>query len=163
MRMDCQSLFDVIGEKKTLRLSLDFGKEELYGRFPFVTPVELEGEIENRAGVVKLVFHVKFCLALCCDRCLKELRRDFAYSFDHTLVRSRNTDNDEYVVCEDGFLDLWELTRTDLLLELPVKILCSPDCKGLCPHCGTDLNVGSCECEKKEIDPRLAPLSQLLS
>ena len=163
MRMDCQSLFDVIGEKKAFDLSLDFGEEELYGRFPFVTPVEVNGEIENRAGVVKLVFHVKFRLSLCCDRCLKELERDFSYSFAHKLVRSQNTDSDEYVVCEDGFLDLRELTRTDLLLELPVKILCSPDCKGLCPHCGIDLNVGSCECEKKEIDPRLASLSQLLS
>ena len=126
-------------------------------------PVLAEGEIENRAGVVKLVFSVKFPLHLCCDRCLGEFDRDFEYSFEHILVRRLNTDNDEYVVCEDGVLELDELIRSDLLLELPAKVLCSPDCKGLCPVCGKNRNFDSCECDKKEIDPRLQVLGQLLS
>mgnify|MGYP001091754997 FL=1 len=59
-------------------------------------------------------------------------------------------------------LDLEELARTDILLELPTKVLCSEDCKGLCSQCGKNLNEGECSCEKKQIDPRLAILSQLL-
>ena len=62
----------------------------------------------------------------------------------------------------DGVLDLEDTVRTDVLLELPGKVLCSEDCKGLCCQCGKNLNEGSCTCEKKQIDPRLAVLSQLL-
>jgi uncharacterized protein len=47
------------------------------------------------------------------------------------------------------------------LLELDTKNLCSDDCRGLCPGCGVNLNEGQCRC-KKEIDPRLAKLAQLL-
>ena len=57
-------------------------------------------------------------------------------------------------------MDLDELVRADLLLELPTKVLCREDCKGLCPKCGKDLNFGPCDC-KKEIDPRWQALSDL--
>ena len=82
--------------------------------------------------------------------------------FEHILVQKLNTDNDDYLVCADSVLDLEELARTDILLELPTKVLCSEDCKGLCSQCGKNLNEGECSCEKKQIDPRLAILSQLL-
>ena len=163
MRIDLKSIFDLSGEKKGFQFPLDLSEEEMYGGFPFKEPVLAEGEIENRAGVVRLVFSVKFPLQLCCDRCLTEFSRDFEYSFEHILVRSMQGDNDEYVVIEDGILDLDELIRSDLLLELPAKVLCRPDCKGLCVVCGKNLNFDSCECNKKEIDPRLQILGTLLS
>ena len=50
-----------------------------------------------------------------------------------------------------------------LLLDFPRKILCSEDCPGLCPKCGKSLKGGDCGCPKKEIDPRLAVLAQLLN
>ena len=62
-------------------------------------------------------------------------------------------DNDE--------VDLGEVARTAFILEMDTKNLCSPDCKGLCPGCGVDLNVEPCRC-KKAVDPRLAKLAQLL-
>lgn len=52
---------------------------------------------------------------------------------------------------------------TELLEEeFPFRILCREDCAGLCPRCGKDLNEGSCQCESDEIDPRLAPLKDIL-
>ncbi|MDY5613643.1 MAG: DUF177 domain-containing protein, partial [Dysosmobacter sp.] len=51
--------------------------------------------------------------------------------------------------------------RTAFILEMDTKTLCSEDCKGLCPRCGADLNLGPCSC-KKEVDPRLAALAKLL-
>ena len=78
------------------------------------------------------------------------------------LVKALNTENDEYVVCQDNQLDIDELVRADLFLELPNKVLCREDCKGLCGQCGKNLNFDSCECEKKPIDPRLAVLGKLL-
>ena len=52
---------------------------------------------------------------------------------------------------------LWE----EFVLALPVRPLCKPDCKGLCPDCGKNLNEGSCSCVRDEGDPRLAALRGL--
>ena len=166
MKMDLKQLFDLIGEKQEFDCDFDFSKERLYGTAPFTHPVRVTGKIENRAGVVRLVFSVKSVLSLQCDRCLKAFEKAMDYSFSHIMVRElSNTDDEEfdYVVCADGMLDLEELARADLMLELPTKVLCREDCKGLCPKCGKDLNLGSCDCKTKDIDPRWQALSDLFS
>ena len=63
---------------------------------------------------------------------------------------------------QDLDFDLDSLVREDILLTLEPKTLCKPDCKGLCPMCGADLNETACSC-KKPTDPRLAVLQQLLT
>ena len=116
--------------------------------------------------MVKLVFSVKSVLSLQCDRCLKAVERELDKSFEHILVTELSNEDDEeyeYIVCADGTLDLTELVRTDLMLELPTKVLCKEDCRGLCPKCGKDLNLGSCDCKTKDIDPRWQALSDLFS
>jgi uncharacterized protein len=67
-----------------------------------------------------------------------------------------------YVVSEGGWLDLTPLLHEQSWLAAPMKPLCNPNCKGLCPQCGTNLNLESCACEKNQIDPRLAVLKELL-
>jgi len=67
-----------------------------------------------------------------------------------------------YSVSEEGELDLAPLIREHAWLAIPMKHLCDPECKGLCPHCGVNLNRESCECEEIRVDPRLAPLKELL-
>jgi len=59
-------------------------------------------------------------------------------------------------------LDLTEVVRQDLLLAQPMSALCNPDCQGLCPNCGANLNEGPCNCQREEEDPRLAVLRDLL-
>ncbi|MBK8429789.1 MAG: DUF177 domain-containing protein [Chloroflexi bacterium] len=68
----------------------------------------------------------------------------------------------DYVVHEDGNADLGPLVREMSLLALPMQVLCKPDCLGLCPDCGQNFNVGTCDCEPDDIDPRLAVLRSLL-
>ena len=59
----------------------------------------------------------------------------------------KEEDSGEYIQVDDYKLDLDELIRTDILLELPTKFLCKEDCKGLCPTCGKNLNEGACDCQ----------------
>ena len=81
---------------------------------------------------------------------------------EHTFVTELNDNqNDEYMLVPTMRFDLEGLATEDVLLYLPSKFLCREDCKGICPTCGKDLNDGPCGC-KKEIDPRLAALTQLL-
>jgi uncharacterized protein len=76
------------------------------------------------------------------------------YRFEHVLVREAGgrADND-FILIPDSVLDLDEMAVADIILELPSKILCTPDCKGLCPRCGTNLNQTTCDCPTSEPDP----------
>ncbi len=103
-------------------------------------------------------------LGLECVRCLDP----FAFPVTLQLAEMfRMTDSDPrpgaiYAVSEDGELDLAPLVRELAWLAIPMKHLCDHKCKGLCPHCGVNLNDESCECEEMRVDPRLAPLKELL-
>jgi uncharacterized protein len=68
-------------------------------------------------------------------------------------------DEDSYRIVDDE-LDLWPMIHDVLVLELPLAPLCDPDCKGLCPGCGKDLNEGECGCVAPR-DPRWANLDVL--
>ena len=72
-----------------------------------------------------------------------------------------DAENNDIVLLEDGAVDVGDLARTAMILEMDAKTLCSEDCRGLCPGCGVNLNQGSCTC-RKEADPRLAVLASLL-
>ena len=67
-----------------------------------------------------------------------------------------------YRIEEGGFIDLTPIVREEAILAIPIQVLCSPDCKGLCVECGQNLNEGACDCKYEPIDPRMAPLRALL-
>jgi uncharacterized protein len=162
MSIDLKQLFEVVGDVRPLDETLDLSDYELFGTKPFVTPIQIQGKIENKAGVVVLNADVRFVLRVNCDRCLDEFEWAFDYPVEHVLVTELNTDNDEYIVVENHLLDLDELILSDILLNLPSKLLCSEDCKGLCSMCGQNFNKGSCDCNDKLVDPRFAVLDELL-
>ena len=164
MTMDLKQLFEVVGERISLDEALDFSDRTLFGTHPFVTPVQVTGEIANQAGVVVLSMQLTYTMHLTCDRCLDEFERAFSCSWEHLLVAEPLTDDSdtENIEVPDGLLNLDELVWADILLNLPSKLLCREDCKGLCPQCGQNRNHGSCSCTEKTVDPRWAALDELL-
>jgi len=78
---------------------------------------------------------------------------------EHHKLKSDELDTGFY---KNDTLDTDEVLVEQLLLNLPMKPLCSPECKGICPKCGADLNVSNCDCSVSEIDTRLKVLEQLL-
>lgn len=138
--------------------------EKLWDGHPIASPINLSGIVTNRAGIVTLDYTAAFRFVSQCDRCCEDVDRQMTYRFEHTLVQQleNEDDDDGYLVLPDLNLDMEELAASDISLELPSKVLCSEDCKGLCPKCGKNLNEGSCGCPTKEVDPRLAKLLQLL-
>ena len=103
-------------------------------------------------------------LALECVRCLKPFVLPITLELEETfrLPGARQRPDVSYAVSDDGWLDLAPLLREQGWVAIPMKPLCRPDCKGLCPQCGADLNVESCTCESVKVDPRLALLKELL-
>ena len=147
MILQLKQIFDIEGEIKELDCNIEAEQlQDTYISQSLKTPIVLNGKIENRAGIVTMTYSCKFTLYHICDRCLKEFNREYVYNFEHTLIQATNTDSDEYIVCPDNTLDLSELAISDLLLQLPTKILCREDCRGLCYVCGQDLNEGEGNC-----------------
>lgn len=163
MIIDLEPFFNVEGLSKDFDYSLDLSDEELNCVKPFTGPVDVRVTLANRAGIVSLEGDASFSLSVCCDRCAKPIDYPCDIGLDHTLAASLNDEeNDDLLLVEDiKNFDLDSLVTDDIFLNLPSKFLCDDDCKGLCPKCGKDLNEGPCGC-KKEIDPRLAALAQLL-
>jgi uncharacterized protein len=97
-----------------------------------------------------------------CDRCLEP----FAYAVTVTaedewltpeqamLVDPEEQEN-AYVLVGDE-VEVTDRLEELLLMQLPMRYICAPECRGLCPHCGSDLNQGDCGCARKSLDPRMA-------
>ena len=163
MLIDLKKLFDNEGEIIFFSHDLDFSGVTQWGIKPFVTPVNVCGQAENKAGIVTIAYAASFTTEYPCDRCLETVRQDRQMQFSHTAVQKLNQlENDDYLVLPEGILDLDQQVISDILLELPNKVLCSEDCKGLCPHCGTNLNRATCGCQSDWKDSRFAVLDQLL-
>ena len=99
-----------------------------------------------------------------CHRCLKNVNISLENTVERVLVTSNESDeNEEFILIEDGVLELSSVVEEDITLNLPLQILCNEDCAGLCPQCGKDLNNGMCECDETKIDPRLEALKNLFT
>lgn len=162
MILDLEPIFNNEGMVKQFDYQLDLSEQELNGSKPFASPVRISGHAGNYTGIVELHATADFTLETACDRCAKPISLSLATKIFHTLVTSLNDEtNDELLLVNELRFNLDELVTEDIFLDLPSKLLCSEDCKGICSKCGADLNAGSCSCEK-EVDPRLAALEQLL-
>ena len=111
-------------------------------------------------------------IELQCSRCLKSFLKDLDVHINvvyHPVEELKGEDKHE--IKDDeldmGFyrgdeLDVQDLLMEQLLLNVPMKPLCSETCRGICPSCGADLNDSTCACERKGTDPRLEVLKKLL-
>jgi len=139
-------------------------------------PVELRMVVHKDHDRFRLVGTVKTALELACSRCLEPFVMPVDREFDLRYLPAGGTeprpDEDDEIEVEDDDvavtfyrdeqIDLNELLREQFYLALPMKPLCSEDCKGICPQCGTNRNAASCDCTPQWEDPRLAVLKTLL-
>lgn len=134
--------------------------EEHHGKHQIIKDIRLKGHIE--AG-----------LEMQCARCLDPVPETIDRHFE-LLYRPLGADagRDELSVtdaeAEIGYyqgqgLELDDVLREQILLALPLKATCRPDCKGLCPQCGKNLNQEQCSCSREREDPRWAALKDVRS
>lgn len=151
MKINLKQLFSITGESRDIDYEIETDKLSEIKGYTFSTPVSVKGRIYNKADVVHLNFSLDFALLITCDRCLKEMVRDYHFDCEHIVVPYVSSDNDEYIVADGESIELNEIAVTDLLLQLPTKNLCKDDCKGLCMVCGCDLNESVCEHQTSEL------------
>jgi len=133
--------------------------EERHGKHLVVKDIRLNGDFVTRVEVA-------------CARCLEPIVKDVSGPFD-LLYRPQGTDagkeeisitsaEAEVSYYQGESLLLEDALREQVLLALPLKVICREDCKGLCPHCGKNLNVAACGCAEPN-DPRWSALKDLRS
>jgi uncharacterized protein len=98
-----------------------------------------------------------------CGRCLSDFEQFLKIDFTELYTFESHVQEDtELVYPEDGQVDLGPIVRDYFLLEMPINPLCKSGCKGLCPVCGNDLNLETCDHGEVSVDSRLAVLRTLL-
>ncbi|RAK06207.1 uncharacterized protein C8C77_12741 [Halanaerobium saccharolyticum] len=140
-----------IGSRKQVSLELEFHDLEFANReIEIKDPIKLELEIFNTSDSFVVEGKLKANLILRCSRCLQKYSSPVELDISEDVLKSEMEDEEEL------YLD--EIIVDNIILSLPMKPLCSDDCKGICPECGQDLNEGECDCEVEALDPRLAKL-----
>ncbi|MCD8019513.1 MAG: DUF177 domain-containing protein [Clostridiales bacterium] len=131
-----------VGHKETFVLTIAKEQEE----------VHVFGETEIR-------------LLIPCDRCLDEVEMTFPIRVDFRWNPDKITDDvgdAQDITFMDGcIVDVDKLVTDEIVVALPTKILCKEDCKGLCSVCGTNLNHGTCDCDRQVLDPRMAAIQDI--
>ena len=121
------------------------------------------GEISNEKGKFHFTGNVLASLCLNCDLCLKpfyvELKFiiDEIFSDDFSEVDSEN----DFFHFSDKKINLAEAIISGILFNIPMKAVCSDNCKGLCGVCGHNLNEGDCQCDKTYVNPKFEKLKAL--
>ena len=164
------NLTDVFtSEGKVVQKSIPIEMEEFScknGKYEIVGKTPVSFTFSNLGiGKVRVQGEADVTLRMNCDRCLKPvdevLHLDFEQEvFSPEVARPDSTDDDQPYM-EDYQLNVEELVNTEITVNLPMKVLCKADCKGICRQRGKDLNTGSCECDAFVPDPRMAAIKDI--
>lgn len=129
----------------------------------FLEPVKLDSTLNFVGDILSLDGRITTRLRLSCSRCLKEFDTDIDVEIHERFSSNLNNKDDEINFIEGDVIDINNIIENNIEMALPIKKLCNEDCKGLCYHCGINLNLSNCECEKGNVDPRLKKLGNLFS
>jgi len=139
--------------------------------FDFESPLQSEVKVRKTGRSVLITGKVQTTLRLECARCLKEFSYPLSSIFELTLHPLKEAPSEEEIELgseelESSFfkgeeIHLSEVACEQIFLEIPYQPICREDCKGLCPICGKDLNLSSCECVKEDFSSGFSALQKL--
>ncbi len=130
------------------------------------SPVEVTfTNIEN--GKVIMRGNLRLVLEIPCDRCLTVVNEPLSIEFEREVlspeVIEQTEEEDEQDFMSGYELDTEAFVNAEILVNMPVKVLCKPDCKGICKVCGHNLNEGDCGCDTFVPDPRMAAIKDIFN
>lgn len=160
-KVDLTSIKDSSGSRLELRdqitlPDLDWEGDRL---LEFVNPWWIELEVTNVSRGYQVNGKTGGSYRLDCDRCLEKVQLPLETEFnDLFLPKSPSQQEEEARSYNGDELDLSVTIIEAIILQMPLKVLCTPTCRGLCSVCGTNLNTVACDCETESFDPRLTML-----
>ena len=132
--------------------------------------VDVTCQIMKTSSTIFIRGHLSLLLGINCGRCLEDINVPLGDDFAYTLVPEKPETKEiieleaeelEISFYQGDFIDLTPIICEQIILQIPIKPLCSEECKGLCPHCGTNLNIATCNCDTQFVDDRLAVLKNI--
>lgn len=140
--------------------------------YVLLAPVVVEVRCRHEADVFTVSGTITYRLQLPCSRCLEPFTMQQCLPWSEEFHRVKGGVPEGNIIYDDKSgiwhfsgecLDLTEVVRENIIMSIPLKVVCREDCQGLCPQCGTNLNKHHCQCTKDSRDLRLAVLQRLLS
>lgn len=160
--IDVREILSEVGSRRDLAFDEPIEDLEVdLARVRSENPVSFDLVIERIEGGVLVRGSMQGRYVTSCRRCLTETGHDFSLEATEVYRPPSDEWDNRYVVTDER-IDLDPLVRDNVLTELPQYPLCRPDCKGLCPTCGVNLNTDDCDCEPIDVDLRWAALKDLL-
>lgn len=124
--------------------------------------VKIKGKITNSYGKYTVDGEVFSKIGFQCDSCLIDFEREINFPILEVFSKTESDDEEIWVFSsKDNIINLEQPIAMNILLNLPMKALCSENCKGLCRICGHNLNDGDCGCDRDFIDPRFEDFLKL--
>jgi len=168
MLINLTELFTLEGKEKTYTLDIEMKTYHgPYGDYEIADAKPVVLRIMNLGGKkLELEGKVELTLLIPCDRCLEPVPNELSFDVIRMVDLSETRDESEEDLEEQPYvigycLDVDQLVCDELILNLPMKVLCSEDCKGICNRCGTNLNHETCDCDIRPTDPRMAVIQDI--
>ncbi|MCE5211143.1 MAG: DUF177 domain-containing protein [Deltaproteobacteria bacterium] len=133
--------------------------------------IDVDCLITKTSGTVFIKGSFSALIDICCSRCLENTKLSIGSDFAYTLIPAKAEASEdlelkpeelEISYYQGDFIDLAPIICEQIILQIPIKVLCSSDCRGLCQQCGTNLNVSSCNCHSDHLDSRMAVLKNFV-
>ena len=168
MFVNLTDVFTNEGKTVTLQVQTELEHVEIGDAvFPIKdrTPIDLTCTNIGK-GKVRITGHADVTFAMSCDRCLKPVDKTIELVIDREVFAPDITDtvsdgSDDQEFMDGCQLDVDDLLNIEIVINWPTKVLCKPDCRGICRQCGTDLNTGTCDCDTFVPDPRMAVIKDI--
>lgn len=166
------NLTDVLrGVDKTVTMQIEPELEQVTiggMTFPVINKMPLQLTFTNvDKGKAQVTGSGEITFSMCCSRCLKDVEKTLEFQFERTVFspdRMASPDADDDQGYMNGYqMDVEELLYNEIVINWPMKVLCKPDCRGICRQCGQDLNTGTCDCDTFVPDPRMAVIRDIFN
>ncbi|MBM7854403.1 uncharacterized protein JOC37_000776 [Desulfohalotomaculum tongense] len=168
MRISVKDLKKEIGLRERFELQKDLPPLELKGEvIKFLKPVRVSLEVINAGDYLDASGTITTEVELTCGRCLEAYRYPLKVDFNEHYYPVEGESETADIKDEEGVpftgesVDIEPEVKSNIQLSIPMRQICSEECRGLCSQCGTNLNKERCSCKIDDIDPRMAVLKDL--
>lgn len=167
MLLDLSELLSGKTTDKTFETVIEMEKfESSVGCYPIVAKDFPKLKVTS-TGSKKYLVTGSGCVTLSipCGRCLEEvecvIEIEVERELDFNLEEGSDERIEEMSYINGYHLDVDQLVGSEILINLPYRVLCKEDCKGLCFKCGSNLNKGECGCNREQLDPRMSVIQDI--
>ncbi|MFA5340967.1 MAG: DUF177 domain-containing protein [Clostridia bacterium] len=153
MKIDITDIVERDGAVKRFEMNVDkLDSHKTGGGLDLVNllgDIHIEGDIYSNEGILNVTAHISGQLDAKCYRCLKEIVEPFSVDMEETFEHANSSESVDSYTYSGRILDISQAVIDSIYLNIPDRLLCEPECKGLCPECGCNLNEKECGCRKE--------------